>query len=175
MPLWSKIRGHIVFVLFVILSFYESVRNFNLADNFWTVKAKALVFHISIPSDKTFPYLQCWPCDLDLGFLNLNLSTYLGTVNARALIFHMNIPCDKIFLLVFDHDIWPIVYKNWHNVSHILWQDLSTGIKICVLVILVILELASIGGINVSKTHLIFFHLKLIESLWTNKDRCRAR
>ena len=31
--------------------------NFNLANNFWTVSARALIFHISIPGDKTFPYI----------------------------------------------------------------------------------------------------------------------
>ena len=28
--------------------------NFNLANNFWTVSARALIFHMSIPCDKTF-------------------------------------------------------------------------------------------------------------------------
>ena len=29
--------------------------NFNLANNFGTVSARALIFHMSIPCDKTFP------------------------------------------------------------------------------------------------------------------------
>ena len=38
---------------------------FNLANNFWTVSARALIFHMSIPCDKTFPlvplFLTLWP------------------------------------------------------------------------------------------------------------------
>ena len=33
------------------------LKNFNLANNFWTVSARALIFHMSIPGDKTFPYI----------------------------------------------------------------------------------------------------------------------
>ena len=54
MPPRSKIGGHIVFVLSVILSFCHSLWNFNLANNFWTVSARALMFHMSISCDKTF-------------------------------------------------------------------------------------------------------------------------
>ena len=69
----SKIQGHIVFVLSVILSFFNSVIlsfcpslwNFNFATNFWTVSSRALVFHMSIPCDKTFSwvplFLTLWP------------------------------------------------------------------------------------------------------------------
>ena len=43
--------------------------NFNLAYNFWTVRARTLIFHMRIPCDKTFPWLSLFflPCDLDLG------------------------------------------------------------------------------------------------------------
>ena len=34
------------------------LENFNLANNFWTVSAWALIFHIGIPGDKTFPYIR---------------------------------------------------------------------------------------------------------------------
>ena len=65
MPLRSKIEGHIVFVLSVILSFCPSLWNFNLAHNFWTMSARALIFHMSIFCDKTFPwiplFLTLWP------------------------------------------------------------------------------------------------------------------
>ena len=76
MPPRSKIGGHIVFVLSVILSFCHSVIlsfcpplwNFNLANNFWTVSARALIFHMSIPCDKTFPWIPIfftlWPWPL---------------------------------------------------------------------------------------------------------------
>ena len=49
MPLRSKIEGHIVF----ILSFCPPLWNCNLANNFWTVSARAFVFHMNIPCDKT--------------------------------------------------------------------------------------------------------------------------
>ena len=54
-----------------ILSFYPPLWNFNLANNFWTVSAIALIFHMNIPCDKTFlwecGYYYFLPCDLDLG------------------------------------------------------------------------------------------------------------
>ena len=46
--------GDIVFVLSAILS---SSLKLYLANSFWTVSARALVFHMSIPCDKTFPYV----------------------------------------------------------------------------------------------------------------------
>ena len=63
MPPGSKIGGHIVFVLSVFPSFHHSVIlslchslwNFNLANNFWTVSTRVLIFHMSILCDKTFP------------------------------------------------------------------------------------------------------------------------
>ena len=65
MPPRSKIGGHIVFVLPVILSFCPPLWNFNLANNFWTVSARALIFHMHIPCDKTFPWVSIiftlWP------------------------------------------------------------------------------------------------------------------
>ena len=32
--------------------------NFNLADNIWTVSSRALIFHMSIPCDKTFQWFH---------------------------------------------------------------------------------------------------------------------
>ena len=64
-------------IIFYPVTFFE---NFNLAINFWTVSARALIFNMSIPCDKTFPGAQLlfilWPwlpifflsCDLDLEF-----------------------------------------------------------------------------------------------------------
>ena len=49
--------GHIVFVLSVIPSFCPPLWNFNLANNFWTVSARALIFHMNISCDKTFPWV----------------------------------------------------------------------------------------------------------------------
>ena len=89
-------RGHIVFVLSVILSFCPPLWNFKLADNFWTISARASIFHMNIPYDKTFPwvplYLTLWPWRL-----NFYLANNFWTVSDRASIFHMNIPYDKTF------------------------------------------------------------------------------
>ena len=68
MPPRSKIGGHIVFVLSVILLFCHSVllsETLTLLINFWTVSARALIFHMGIPCDKTFPWVPLfftlWP------------------------------------------------------------------------------------------------------------------
>ena len=69
MPPRSKIGGHIVFVLSVILSLRHSVILSEtltlLINNFWTVSARSLIFHMSIPCVKTFPwvplFLTLWP------------------------------------------------------------------------------------------------------------------
>ena len=37
-----------------ILLYCPRLWNFNFANNFWTVSARALIFHMSIPFDKTF-------------------------------------------------------------------------------------------------------------------------
>ena len=44
--------------------------NFNLAYNFWTVGAKALIFHMSIPCDKTFQWVPLffYPVTLTLEY-----------------------------------------------------------------------------------------------------------
>jgi hypothetical protein len=52
------------------LVFKPLIDNFNLGYNFWMVHVytRALIFHMSIPCDKTLPWLQkVWPCDFDLG------------------------------------------------------------------------------------------------------------
>ena len=49
------------------LSLCPPLWNFNLANNFWTVSARALIFHMSISCDETFPLvplfltLRPWP------------------------------------------------------------------------------------------------------------------
>ena len=53
--------------------------NFNFANNFWIVSARALIFHMSIPNviRPIHWYHNFWPCDLDLRvkpiFINLIL------------------------------------------------------------------------------------------------------
>ena len=60
MPPRSKIGGHIVFVLFVILSFILS----------YSVSAIVFIFHMNIPCDKNFPWepLFFYPVTLTLEF-----------------------------------------------------------------------------------------------------------
>ena len=83
------------------LSFCPSLWNFNLANIFWTVSALALIFHMSIPCDKAFPWVPLifYPLTLEFDpfFENFNLGNNFWTVSTRALIFHMSIPCDKAF------------------------------------------------------------------------------
>jgi hypothetical protein len=67
MPQRSKILGHIVFVLSAILSFCHPQKT-KLSYNFWMVSTRPLIVKISIPCDKTFPWvpkdftLQPWSC-----------------------------------------------------------------------------------------------------------------
>ena len=75
--------------------------NFNLANNFWTVSARALVFHISITSNRSFPLLLSMGTNqflypvkftlvIDLFIENFNLANNFWTVSARVFIFRNN-------------------------------------------------------------------------------------
>ena len=84
------------------LSFYHSVLLSKTLTLLITVSARALIFHINIPCDKTFLWVPFFFYrDLDLGvwsiFWNFKLANNFWTVSARALIFHTSIPCDKTF------------------------------------------------------------------------------
>ena len=50
------------------LSLCHSLLNFSLANKFWTVSARTLIFHMNIPCDKTFPWvpLLFYPVTLTL-------------------------------------------------------------------------------------------------------------
>ena len=54
------------------LEFDLLFKNFNLAKIFWTVSARALIFHMSIPCDKTFlwtpSFLTLWPWPWSLSY-----------------------------------------------------------------------------------------------------------
>ena len=84
MPVRSKIGEHIVFVLSVILSFCNchSVllsETLTLFITFETVSARALIFHMSILCDKTFPWVPLfftqwpWPWSLTHFYKTLTL------------------------------------------------------------------------------------------------------
>ena len=97
-------QGHIDFVLSlsVIPSLFHSLicLRLHLANYFWTVSPRALIFHTSIPSNKmlslvpTFFSRWPWPWSLTYFLKNVNLANNFWTVNSRALIFHMSIALD---------------------------------------------------------------------------------
>ena len=102
----------------VMLSFCPLLWNLNLANNFWTVSAKALIFHVNIPCDKTFLWVPIfltmwpWPWSLNHFFENFNLANNSRTVSARTLIFNLNIPCDKTFQWVpLFLTLWPWLWS----------------------------------------------------------------
>ena len=71
-------------------------QNFKLSNNFWTVSARALIFHMSISLPiPTFLTLLPWPWSLTYFLKILTL-----LITARALIFHMSYYCDKTFSYV---------------------------------------------------------------------------
>ena len=65
-----------------------------------------MIFHISIPCDKTFPRVPLffYPVTLTLEFepfkKTFNLANNYKTASDRAMLFHISIPCDKTFLWV---------------------------------------------------------------------------
>ena len=81
-------------------SFCPALWNFNLANNFWTVSARALVFHMNI-TDNSVGTIFYYPVILTLEFgqffENVNLANNFWTASPIALIFNMSIPCDKTF------------------------------------------------------------------------------
>ena len=121
----GTICWHCDFDLGVWPIFFE---NFNLAYNFWIVSAKGLIFHMSIPCDKTFQWF------------------YYFLINIRAFILHMGISCDKFCLLVLRYlSLWPYHLWNWplsgafvfdkhilfFNLSFLVntpWQQTSTNV-----------------------------------------------
>ena len=90
-------------IVTLTLEFDLLFENFN---NIWIVCAKALIFHMSIFSIKTFlwvpTFLTLWPWSSGLHFEYFDPVNKIWIVSARALIFHMNIACDKIFVLVLN-------------------------------------------------------------------------
>ena len=108
----------------VIPSFCHSLWNFNLAYNFWTAYARALIFHMSIPCDKTFQwYYYFLPCGLDLGVWPNFLKTLILLISFEQWVlrlwyftwiflvirpfrgYHYFLPCDL------DLGVLPIFWK----------------------------------------------------------------
>ena len=106
------------------LSFCHSLWNFNLAYNCWTVSARALIFHMSIPCDKTFPWvplfftLWSWLWSLthfvktftllitfEQWVLELWYFKCVFLVMRPFCGYHYFLPCDL------DCGVWPIFWK----------------------------------------------------------------
>ena len=72
-PVIRPFRGYHYFdPVTLTLEFDPFFENLNLAYNFWTVSARVFIFHLSIPCDKTFPwvpfFLTLWPWPLNLTY-----------------------------------------------------------------------------------------------------------
>ena len=129
----SKTRG---ILILSGLSFCHSTLNFKLAYNFATLSSRALIFHISIFSDKpfawvpTFFYAVTFTLEFGLLFENLNLAYNFSTVNVNSWIFH-------ICILAIRSCYW---YQDISDLSLQTWSSL---------------KLAIFGSICVSQTHLV--------------------
>ena len=112
--------GAYCFVLSVLLSFCHSPWNLNIANNFWTVNARALIFHMSIPCDKIVPLVPLfytlwpWPWSLthflktltllitfEQWMLELWYFTWVFLVIRPFRGYHYFLPCDL------DLGVWP--------------------------------------------------------------------
>ena len=149
--------------------------NFRLANNFWTVSVRALIFHKSIYFKKTFPVGRhiFYPVTL-----TLNLPTFKTLI--LQIIFERKMQdfsyFTRIFLmlrfvwlilnllsLTFEIFLFKVKHYSWHTCTcnnnhsnfyiaheHFWWQDLCNGIKAFFLVIL------AVFGIDHNREHLYF-------------------
>ena len=90
------------------------IENINLANNLWTVNARALIFHMNIPCGKNFPYVQtCWPLN------------NIWIVSAWALLFYTSISSNRTFLWQ-DHStgikIFILVICAISGIGHYRWH-----------------------------------------------------
>ena len=109
--------------------------NYNLANNFWTVSASALIFHMTIPCDKPFPwvalFLTLWPWPWSLMYflkiltliiafeqwlLELWYFTWLFLVIRPFCGCHYFLPCDLVTLTL-DFDPF---FENF-NLANNFW------------------------------------------------------
>ena len=108
----------------VLLSFCPPFWNLNLANNFWTVSARALIFHMRSPFEKTFLWVPLlwtlwpWPWSLTHFLITLTLLitcelcalevwyfTWLFLVRRSFRGYHYFWHCDL------DLGVWPIFWK----------------------------------------------------------------
>ena len=105
------------------LYFVILFENFKFVENFWTVQARILLFHLSILFDKTFRF-DPWPLPYLEFELILKGLTFLITFEklVRCFLFHMSIPWFKTLLWVptiftmliyiyLDLEVWHIIKK----------------------------------------------------------------
>mgnify|MGYP003691486653 CR=1 FL=1 len=124
-------NGGIYFVLYVIRIFCPSIWNFNLPNNCSIMSARALLYHMSIPCGKTFPWV--------LTFFTLDLAYFYKTwsASAKVLIFYINIHCDctKPFNLDINIQNKIIIIRAF---IYSINEQFCTGINVFVLVNLAI-------------------------------------
>ena len=104
------------------LYFVILFENFKFVENFWTVQARILLFHLSILFDKTFCF-DPWPLPYLEFELILKGLTFLITFEklVRCFLFHMSIPWFKtllwvptiftMFYIYLDLEVWHIIKK----------------------------------------------------------------
>ena len=99
------------------LSFCPPLWNFNLANNFWTVSARALIFHMSIVSGKTFSGL---PLFLTMWAWPWSLTYFLKTLT--LLVFEK-------WMLGLWYFTWVFVVTDPFHGNHQFWScDLDLGV-----------------------------------------------
>ena len=77
---------------------YLIYENFNLANNFWTLSARALILFLVIRPFRDYKHFFTqlpWPWGFTFFKIKFNLPKSFWTVTAKALIFHWNILWDK--------------------------------------------------------------------------------
>ena len=109
-----KIEGHIVFV---ILSFCPPLWNF--ASYFWTVSARALIFHMNIPCDKTFSWV---PLFFTLWPWPWSLTHFLKKTLTLLIAFEQWVLELWYFTWVF------LVIRPFHGYHYFLHRDLDLGV-----------------------------------------------
>ena len=85
LKIWGILFCPVCHFLIIILQFFKSVNRsetFNLANNFLTMSSRALIFHMSISCDRTFPWVPtCYHVTLTLEFDLLVLFENINLVN----------------------------------------------------------------------------------------------
>ena len=131
----------------VIPSFCHSLWNFNLANNFWTVNARALIFHMSIPCDKTFLWVPLfwtlwpWPWSMthflktltllitfEQWVLELWYFTWVSLVIRPFRVFHYVLP-----LLTFTLEFDPC-FENF-NLANNFWTVSAWALPLSLLIL----------------------------------------